>query len=72
MTIVIGRRRIGKTTLLIESVKTRPHLYFFISRKNEILLCEEFTEEIKNKLSVNIYGNFKSFRDLFGYLMELS
>lgn len=72
MTIVIGRRRIGKTTLLIESVKNRPHLYFFISRKNEILLCEEFTEEIKNKLSVNIYGQFQSFRDLFGYLMELS
>ncbi len=72
MTIVIGRRRIGKTTLLIESAKNHPHLYFFISRKNEILLCEEFIEEIQNKLSVNIYGTFKSFSNLFGYLMELS
>jgi hypothetical protein len=72
MTIVVGRRRIGKTTLLVESVKNSPHLYFFISKKNEILLCEEFTEEIQNKLSVNIYGTFKSFRELFGYLMELS
>lgn len=72
MTIVLGRRRIGKTTLLIESVKKNPHLYFFISKKNEVLLCEEFVEEIQNKLSVTIYGAFRSFRDLFGYLMELS
>ena len=72
MTIVLGRRRIGKTTLLIESAKNHPHLYFFISKKNEVLLCEEFVEEIQNKLSINIYGSFKSFRDLFGYLMERS
>ncbi|PWD97563.1 ATP-binding protein [Marinilabilia rubra] len=72
MSIVLGRRRIGKTTLLIESVKNLPHLYFFISKKNEVLLCEEFIEEVKSKLSVNIYGTFKSFRDLFGYLLDLS
>mgnify|MGYP000497581102 CR=1 FL=1 len=58
MTIVIGRRRIGKTTLLIESAKNHPHLYFFISRKNEVLLCEEFIEEI-----VNIYEHEGRFTD---------
>lgn len=72
MTFVVGRRRIGKTSLLHKSVEGRVSLYFFVARKNEALLCDEFLEEIKQTFSKEIYGTFKTFKDIFGYLLELS
>ncbi|RME01045.1 MAG: ATPase, partial [Bacteroidetes bacterium] len=35
MTFIVGRRRIGKTRLIRESVKGVKYLYFFVSRKEE-------------------------------------
>ena len=39
-TVVIGRRRIGKTTLIREAYKDEPFVYFFVARKAESDLCE--------------------------------
>jgi len=72
MTFVVGRRRIGKTTLLRHVFASKKTLYFFVEKKNEMLLCEEFTEEIENKLGVTVYGKMQRFKDIFGYLMDLS
>lgn len=72
MTFVVGRRRIGKTALLTTVFAKKTTLYFFVEKKNEALLCEEFAEEIQNKLGVTIYGKLQNFKDVFGYLMELS
>lgn len=72
MTFVIGRRRIGKTSLLVKAYEDRPMIYFFVAKKNEALLCEEFVQEIRYKLNVEIFGTHKTFKSLFGYLMELS
>jgi len=72
MTVVVGRRRIGKTSLLIEAYKNSVSLYFFIARKSEVLLCAEFVEELKERLQIPIFGTVKTFKELFGFLMELS
>ena len=72
MTFVVGRRRIGKTSLLTNVFAKNKALYFFIEKKSETLLCEEFTEEIENKLGVTVYGKMRNIKDLFGYLMDLS
>ncbi len=72
MTFMVGRRRIGKTRLLLEAYKNSKYIYLFVAKKNEALLCEEFVEEIKQSLNISIYGEFKTFKQLFGYLMELS
>ncbi|MFV0471400.1 MAG: ATP-binding protein [Paludibacteraceae bacterium] len=72
MTFVVGRRRIGKTALLIHTFSEKTSLYFFIEKKNEVLLCEEFVAEISNKLNVDIFGELRTFKDVFGYLMNLS
>ncbi len=72
MTFMVGRRRIGKTRLLINAYKDSAYLYFFVAKKSESLLCEEFVEEIKNKLSIPIFGNITTFKDLFSLLMSLS
>ena len=70
MTIIVGRRRIGKTTLIKEAYPQK--LYLFVSKKNEALLCEEFIKIIEQQLEVKIFGEIKKFKELFEYLMELS
>lgn len=72
MTVVVGRRRIGKTSLLRKSIENRTSVYLFVAKKNEILLCKEFIEEIEQKLQIHIIGEINHFKDLFMYLMELS
>jgi len=70
MTIIVGRRRIGKTKLIKEAYKER--VYLFVSKKNEALLCDEFIDIIQNALKIKILGEFKHFSKLFEYLMVLS
>lgn len=72
MTFVVGRRRIGKTSLLVKATESAETLYFFIAKKSEVLLCSEFVEQIKQKLNIPFFGEIKTFRELFGFLMELS
>jgi hypothetical protein len=43
-----------------------------VTRKNEVLICDEFREEIERKLQVKLFGSISQFKDLFRYLMELS
>lgn len=72
MTVITGRRRIGKTSLILKSVEKTKHIYLFVSRKDEILLCRDFVLEIEQALGIQVYGEFKSFGRLFGWLAELS
>lgn len=71
MTMMVGRRRIGKTTLLKNAFVKTPVLYFFVGRKNEVLLCEEFVNEVEIKLHETL-GQFTSFSQLFKVIMQLS
>ena len=70
MSIIYGRRRVGKTTLVKEAFKDR--VYLFVSKKNEAILCEEFIDIVSNSLDIKIFGEFKSFAKLFEYIIELS
>lgn len=68
-TVMVGRRRIGKTSLLLESVKGQKYLYLFVSRKSEPLLCEQFQQEATNALGLQIFGTITRFKDLFEQLL---
>lgn len=72
MTILLGRRRIGKTLLAIKAVENKAFVYFFVGRKSEQLLCEEYTEEIEMKLGIRVLGEYKKFGPLFEFLMRES
>ena len=51
MTVITGRRRIGKTSLAVEATKgEEPTVYLFVSRKNEAALCAEFSQLIVSAL----------------------
>ena len=69
MTVLTGRRRIGKTTLTLKAFEGHPFVYLFVVRKNEILLCQEFVEEISRGLKLEVLGEFNSFARLFEYLL---
>lgn len=69
MTVITGRRRIGKTTLAVKAFQRYPSLYFFVARKSEILLCREFIEEIESKFNRRVLGEFSNFARLFEYLL---
>lgn len=69
LTFVVGRRRIGKTSLLLKAFDAPTTLYFFVAKKNEALLCAEFIEQIEQKWGEPVYGEFKQFKSLFGWLL---
>lgn len=71
-TVMVGRRRIGKTSLLLESVKGQKYLYLFVSRKSEPLLCEQFQKDATRALGIQIFGNITQFKDLFEQLLILA
>ncbi len=71
MTVIIGRRRIGKTRLIIKSLDQNRDIYLFAARKSEQLLCEEFTEEVRSK-GIPVFGKIHKFKDLFELLLNAS
>lgn len=72
MTFVVGRRRIGKTSLLLKSVENQKFLYLFVSKKDEVLLCQDFSNEITNQLGITVFGEIKTFAVLFDFLISQS
>lgn len=71
-TVVTGRRRIGKTSLVLNAYKDDPLLYFFVSRKVESELCADCATEIEEKLGVPLLGRPDRFSQVFEYLMRLA
>lgn len=70
--VVTGRRRIGKTQLVLHAFGEENLLYFFVSRKGEPELCQGFAHEIEEKLGVPLLGNPESFAKIFEYVMALA
>ena len=71
MTVLMGRRRIGKTELSLRCGDDTI-LYFFVGKKAEALLCRDFVQEITNKLSVPVLGQANSFSEVFRFVLQLS
>lgn len=71
MTVVTGRRRIGKTSLILKSCKDTPTIYLFVSRSNEAMLCSQFAKTINHTLpEAFIPESIESFADIFELLMR--
>lgn len=71
MTVITGRRRIGKTSLALRATHGEyPTVYLFVSRKNEAALCTEFSELISEQLRVFVPKGITSYKELFHFLME--
>ena len=70
MTSMMGRRRVGKTSLLLKSVEGRPMLYLYVPRESELLVCRKFQQQAESALGIPFLGEASSFAQLFEHLMK--
>lgn len=70
ITVVTGRRRAGKTLLARKFSEGKDSLYFFISKKTEKLLCDEFITEYESFTGQKHIGEIRNFIDLFELLLK--
>ena len=68
--IVYGRRRVGKTTLIKEYIKNKPSIYFLVTLESENILLQRFKEIIAEFFSDDFLKNIeiKDFLQLFKYV----
>lgn len=71
MTVIVGRRRIGKTKLLLKATENRQAVYWFVSRKSESILCQQFAEVAERSLNIPI-GQYTRIAALLEHLMRMS
>jgi AAA+ ATPase superfamily predicted ATPase len=71
LTVITGRRRIGKTTLVRKAYESIPYIYFFVGRKSEAMLCSEFVEMFTHVTGEEL-GNFTSFAALLRVVMHIA
>lgn len=69
-TVMMGRRRIGKTALLLRTQKEQRMLYLYVSKDNEHVLVEMFQRMAAEALGLQIYGRMESFAQFFETLMQ--
>ncbi|MDO4933704.1 MAG: ATP-binding protein [Prevotella sp.] len=69
MSVITGRRRIGKTKLILKSCDGTPTIYLFVSRNNEATLCRQFSETTRMALGCYVPDSMNSFVQLFEQLM---
>lgn len=69
-TLLSGRRRVGKTALLVKAFQNASPVYLFVSRKSEALLCAEYQQVISEALGLQIFGSASTFKELFEQLMR--
>ena len=72
LAVLIGRRRIGKTTLLTKSAEDRnqPMLYLYVSKDNERVLTSKFQEAAEQTLGLQIFGQMETFAQIFEQLLR--
>lgn len=71
MTVLTGRRRIGKTSLIRRAFAhgDTPMLYFFVGRKTEAALADDFSAEVRAKLGYVPEG-LRTVTAVMRYLLE--
>ena len=71
-TVLMGRRRVGKTTLITTALKDYDYAYLFVSKDSEAVLCRKFQQTLEEQLGIHVYGTLSHFRDLFEVIMKES
>lgn len=71
-TVLMGRRRVGKTSLIMRAMDEVQSAYLFVSKDNEAFLCQKFQRAIDEQLNIHVYGTIRHFRDLFEVIMRES
>lgn len=68
-TVMVGRRRIGKTALLLKTEHEQKMLYLYVSKDNERVLVEKFQKAAEEVLGLHVYGQLETFAQFFEQVM---
>ena len=71
-TVITGRRRVGKTELVKKAYEDEPYLYFYITKKAQPELCEEFRQIVEKVLGIPFPGRIERFSDILKFILERS
>jgi len=71
-TVLMGRRRVGKTSLVVKAFEGHQYAYLFVSRDSEAVLAGNFQQAVEEQLGIRVYGRLTSFRDFFEVVMKES
>ncbi|MDR2957646.1 MAG: AAA family ATPase [Coriobacteriales bacterium] len=69
-TVITGRRRIGKTSLILKSLENTEFAYLFVGNKSEAVLCHEFSAELSRATGLLFLPEIRTLRSLFLSLFE--
>lgn len=69
-TLVMGRRRIGKTYIIRRSLEGAPSLYLLAMNESEETLCHRFQQQIEAELGVKVYGRMSGMHEVFDVLFH--
>ena len=69
-TVITGRRRVGKTELVKKAFSDEPYLYFYVTKKAQVELCEEFRQIVETVLGVPFPGSVKRFSDILKFVLN--
>lgn len=69
-TLVMGRRRIGKTYIIRKSLEQEKSLYLLAMNEGEETLCYRFQQQIAQELGIPIFGRVEGMHDLFEILFR--
>lgn len=73
MTVVYGRRRVGKTFLLNEFIKDKKSIYFMATNTSYQQNFADFSQAVISQLGNELSGmSFNSTEDLFSYFTRIS
>ena len=72
LTLVTGRRRIGKTTLIQRTYADCALVYLYVKRRNEKELIRTFCEAIRSQIDIFIPDGIARFADLRRVLLDYS
>ncbi len=67
-TTVLGKRRAGKTSLILESVRGTKYVYLFVTRLDQKMLCERMQRAVSDA-GIDIHGRIETVGDLLKALM---
>lgn len=71
-TVLMGRRRVGKTSLVTKAFEGHQYAYLFVSKDSEAVLCGKFQQAIEEQLGITVYGRLIHFRDFFEVVIRES
>ena len=70
LTVITGRRRIGKTSLILHTFSESKTLYWFISRSNESALAKDCAAKARQALGIFIPESVQTFAEVFEFVIQ--